>query len=229
MNLPTAELVERFEHFDVSIAIQSLSTLALERNEQVTGFAPILHLSQLDPNPALDSITSESALQALQSLFVDADIKPYVLDFLQRCLDVFDTQPTLADGFLFITNSLQNEINLWELAFTDTDESVNAQQTILNYIEANTDYPFSGGVEPTSEEDLGLRPPKPILVPVPSRPRTDKKIYKLPERRTLHKVDTPPQNFAVVADGKQKVYSLISIFVSASALYLLQKSYDSKK
>jgi len=237
MSTPTtAELANQLAQAEIQTIIHSLSVLAGTMNEKVNGFAPIIHIALLEPNPPLTQITTNSAIAILNNIFTKPELKPNILRVLAESIEVFQEQPAYVNNFLFITNSLENEIALWELAFTDTSEIENAQQTILNYIESNTDYPFSGGVEPIEESDVGLpttRPPVLVRMPdkAPSSPdglRTDKTLKRMPARRTLRKVDNAPKSVEILTDGRQKVYGLISIFVSASALYLLQKRMSQK-
>ncbi len=234
-------IIGKLESVDFITVTTSLSQLGLDRNSKVSGFAPIIHVALSPPNPQIKDLTSIAALDLLDFLYTRPNVFNSVVSLISRCVDFLQQNPTIADNFLFIGNTLGDEQLLWELAFfypteqeeieaTDQEaieltEQVNAQQTIKNYIESNIEYPFSGGVEPVDEEDLGL-PPRPVLIPMPDSPiRRDRTLTRLPTRRTVQKVK--PQ-FERVADGKQKVYGLISIFVSASALYLLQKQMAKK-
>jgi len=225
---PLENIRLKLDTADVNALIDELSKLAAEKGSLINGFAPIIHIALLPPNTPLSSFTNDNAISLFDSLFSELILSSSIQTFLERCLVVFETTPAYLDSFLFITNELSSEYTLWQIAYSDTEEAQNAQQTILNYIESNTAYPFSGGVEPTDEEALGLKPPRPILYPVPDGIRTDKDLKRLPTRRTLKPV-VKPQMYDIVTDGKQKVYGLISIFVSASALYVLQKQMTKRK
>lgn len=202
--------------------IETLQNLETNREgEAVLGISPLV-FAGVDPG---NQITDhESAYTFLQGIFDNKDLRQravLAVNYAKAELMQRTDAP-----FVYILNSLGQEVLLWEFALYAEDfmRRWEAQQTLLNYIAYNENYPYAGGLDGVEEAALGLK----RRVRVASKRSKIVKVKPLRKITTvLHSKETSHQKeemFFDIINPRQRDYAVFGTFMGALSLVLLNKS-----